>query len=130
MEASGRPECLPSTRQDVLRDIVGWATNPSTKQNVLWLHGFAGSGKSTLATTVAGFFRNLGRLGAFVFFDRPFPERSHPSKVIRTLAYKLGSFDRRIGAAICTAMDNFPSINDASLHIQYTKLLLEPLLSL
>jgi len=64
-------------------------------------------------------------LGAFVFFDRAFSERSHPSKVIRTLAYKLGLFDRRLGTAICAA-----SINDASLHVQFTKLLLEPLASL
>jgi NACHT domain len=130
MEASGRLECLPSTRQDVLRKIVDWATDPSGIQNVLWLHGLAGSGKSTLSTTVASFFRHLGRLGAFVFFDRAFPERSHPSKVIRTLAYKLGSFDQRIGAAICAAIDNFPGINDSSLHVQFTKLILEPLLSL
>jgi hypothetical protein len=130
IEASGRSECLPSTRKDFLNKIVDWATDPSDIQNVLWLHGLAGSGKSTISTTVASFFRNLGRLGAFVFFDRAFPDSSHPSKVIRTLAYKLGSFDGRIGAAICVAIDNFPSINDASLHVQFTTLILEPLTSL
>ena len=130
MEASGRPECLPSTRQDVLNKIVDWATDPSDIRNVLWLQGLAGSGKSTISTTIASFFRNMGRLGAFIFFDRAFPERSHPSKVIRTLAYKLGSFDRRIGAAICNAVDTFPSINDSSLHVQFAKLIIEPLESL
>jgi NACHT domain len=130
MEASGRAECLPSTRQDVLSKIIDWATDPSCSQNVLWYHGLAGSGKSTLSTTVASIFRDLSRLGAFVFFDRAFPERSHPSKVIRTLAYKLGLFDRRIGTAICAAIDNFPSVIDASLRVQFIKLLVEPLASL
>jgi hypothetical protein len=130
MEASGRMECLPSTRQDILSEIVDWATNPSGEHNVFWLYGLAGSGKSTLSTTIASYFRNLGRLGAFVFFDRAFPERSHPSKVIRTLAYKLGLFDQRIGTAISAAIDNFPSVNDASLRVQFTKLLIEPLTSL
>jgi hypothetical protein len=130
MEASGRPECLPSTRQEILHQIIDWATDPSCDQNVLWYRGLAGSGKSTLSTTVASTFRELGRLGAFVFFDRRYPEKSHPSKVIRTLAYKLGSFDQRIGAAICAAIGNFPSVNDSSLHVQFTKLIAEPLTSL
>jgi hypothetical protein len=112
------------------RKIVDWAIDPSCHQNIFWYHGLAGSGKSTLSTTVASVFRDLGRLGAFVFFDRAFPETSRPSKVIRTLAYKLGLFDRRIGTAICTAIENIPSINDAPLHVQFTKLLLEPLASL
>src|ERR1700691_6202751 len=130
MEASDRPECLPSTRQEILSEIVEWATDPSEDHNVFWLYGVAGSGKSNLSTTVANYFRDLGRLAAFVFFDRTFPESSHPSRVVRTLAYKIGSFDRRIGAAICAAIDNFPSVNDASLRVQFTKLLLEPLSSL
>jgi WD40 repeat protein len=130
MEASGRTECFPSTRQDILSEIIEWAITPSGGRNVLWLGGLASSGKSTLATTVANYFRDLGRLGAFVFFDRAYPERSHPSKVIRTLAYKLALFDCRIGAAICAAIDAYPSINDAPLRFQFTTLLRQPLESL
>lgn len=126
-DASSRTECLPSTRHHILCDIINWATNVSDTQNVLWVHGMAGSGKSTIATTVASHFRNLGCLGAFLFFDRSFPEKSHPSKVIRTLAYELGLFNQHIGAAILAAIKNFPSIINSSLHIQFTKLLVEPL---
>jgi hypothetical protein len=96
----------------------------------LWYHGLAGSGKSTISTTIANTFRELRRLGAFIFFDRTHPEQSHPSKVIRTLVYKLGSFDQRIGAAICSAIDNFPSVNDASPRVQFIKLIVEPLATL
>jgi hypothetical protein len=127
---SDRTECLPSTRQDILCHIMDWVTSTSDSQNVFWLYGLAGSGKSTLSTTVASYFRGIGRLGAFIFFDRSFPERSHPSKVIRTLAYRLGLFDNRIGAAISEAINNFPSITDSSLDIQFTKLLVQPLSSL
>jgi hypothetical protein len=127
LDASGRPACHPSTRQNILSEITDWATNPSCEQNVFWYHGLAGSGKSTISTTIANTFRELRRLGAFIFFDRAHPEQSHPSKVIRTLAYKLGSFDQRIGAAICSAIDHFPSINDASPRMQFTKLIVESL---
>jgi hypothetical protein len=130
MESSLRTECLPSTRQDILSEIINWATDHTNSQNVFWLHGLAGLGKSTISTTVANFFRDLGRLGAFIFFDRTFPERSHPSKVIRTLAYKLGTFDPRIGTAIAAAIDSFPDVKDASLVVQFTKLIVEPLASL
>jgi hypothetical protein len=129
MDASSRPECLPSTRQAILREIIDWATDSSREENILWYHGLAGSGKSTISTTIANIFRDLHRLGAFVFFDRRYPERSHPSKVIRSLAYKLGLFDPRIGAAICSAINDFPGINDSSLEVQFTKLILEPLAS-
>ena len=130
LDASGRPACHPSTRQNVLSEIIDWATNPSCEQNVLWYHGLAGSGKSTISTTIANTFRELHRLGAFIFFDRAHPEQSHPSKVIRTLAYKLGSFDQRIGAAIYTAIDNLPSVNDASPRVQFIKLIAESLATL
>jgi len=129
-DASGRTECLPSTRHHILHHIIDWAINVPNTQNVLWVHGPAGSGKSTIATTIATHFRNLGCLGAFLFFDRSFPERSHPSRVIRTLAYKLGLFDQRIGTGVLAAIEKFSSIIDSSLHIQFTRLLVEPLSSL
>jgi len=130
MEASGLPECLPSTRQNILSEILNWATDPFDIQNVLWLYGLAGSGKTTISATIASYFRELDRLGSFIFFDHTYPERSHPSKVIRTLAYKLGTFDSRIGTVIAAAIDHYPSVKDSPLHVQFTKLILEPLASL
>jgi hypothetical protein len=50
--------------------------------------------------------------------------------VVRTLAYKLGTFDPRIGLAIATAIDSYPSIKDRLLDVQFTKLIIEPLTSL
>jgi len=73
MDASSRSECLPGTRQDMLKFVTDWLTTPSEKQNVFWLHGLAGYSKSTISTTVAEYFRDLGRLGRFIFFDRNDP---------------------------------------------------------
>ena len=130
MDASSRSECLPGTRQDVLKFVTGWLTTPSDRQNVLWLHGPAGYGKSTILTTVAEYFRDLGRLGAFIFFDRNDPAHSDPNAVIRTLAFRLASFDISIQSAICAAIESDKSIAESPLHKQFAKLLMEPLQSI
>jgi hypothetical protein len=130
MDASSRSECVPGTRQDILKFITDWLTTPSEKQNVLWLHGLAGYGKSTISTTIAEYFRDLGRLGAFIFFDRNDPAHSDPNVVIRTLAYRLASSDIHIKSAVCAAVENDKSIADAPVRKQFAKLLLEPLQSL
>ncbi|KAH7919679.1 hypothetical protein BV22DRAFT_1074955, partial [Leucogyrophana mollusca] len=130
MHAPEHSECLPATRQELLSRIISWVTDINCEQNVFWLHGVAGSGKSTVSTTVANYIREMHHLGAFIFFDRGFADQSHPSKVIRTLAHKLGTFDKRIGKAISDAMEGYPGIKDASLLTQFTELLVKPLSSL
>jgi hypothetical protein len=130
MDASDRTTCLPATRHDVLSFIINWVTQPSGQTQVLWLYGRAGAGKSTIATTVANYFHDLGRLGAFLFFDRRFPERSHPTNVIRTLAYQLGSYDSRIGASLSEIINNDRMIPRSALASQFSKLLADPLSSL
>jgi hypothetical protein len=130
MDASLRSQCLLGTRQEVLSFVTGWLTTPSEDKNVFWLYGLAGSGKSTISTTVAEYFRDLGRLGAFIFFDRNNPTNSDPSTVIRTLAHQLASFDSHIRSAVCTAIERDNSIASASIQRQSAKLLLDPLESI
>ncbi|KAG1742617.1 uncharacterized protein EDB91DRAFT_1346397 [Suillus paluster] len=127
MDDPSRPVCLPQTRSDLLSSVFSWAMNPSSDQNVLWLHGPAGSGKSTIATTIANIARDLGRLGAFVFFNRHMAARNDPMAVVRTLAFQLGEFDNRLGAAISTVIKNTPSIRQSPLRQQFHKLLVQPL---
>jgi hypothetical protein len=127
MDASSRSECLPGTRQGILKFVTNWLTTPSEQHNVLWLHGLAGYGKSTISTTVAEYFRDLGRLGAFIFFDRNNPAHGDPNAVVRTLAYRLASSDIHIKSAVCAVVENDRSIAEAPVHKQFTKLLLEPL---
>jgi hypothetical protein len=105
--------------------ITDWLATPSPDQNILWLHGLAGSGKSTIATTVAEYFRGLGRLGAFLIFDRS--KNSDPTSVVRTMAYRLAYCQKSIGAAVCAAIQRNPGCMESSMSMQFVQLLLEPL---
>lgn len=127
MDDPFRPVCLPQTRSDLLSSAFSWAIKPSTDQNILWIHGPAGSGKSTVATTLANVARDLGHLGAFVFFNRHIAARNDPTTVIRTLAFQLGEFDCRLGAAISNVIESTPSIKQSPLRQQFHKLLVQPL---
>jgi hypothetical protein len=129
MDAAHRQECLPDTRLDIIESVADWVMEPSGEQNVLWLHGLAGSGKSTLATTLAQFFGQLGRLGAFLFFDRDVKERSDPLTVVKTLAFQLAEFDSRIWQAVADAIRKFQSTLRSSLALQFENFLNKPLAS-
>jgi len=130
MDPSRRTECLERTRTDVLTFITDWASDLGQAQNVLLLHGLAGSGKSTIATTVANRFREQGRLGAFLFFDRRVTERSDPTIVVRTLAYQIGSFYPQIGTFLSAAIDDTPTILLSPIAFQFHKLLVDILPSI
>ena len=125
MDTSDRSECLEGTRIDYLRTIMEWAS--FSDRRVLWFHGLAGCGKSTLATSIANIFREQGRLGAFVFFNRDVEERNQASNVVRTIAHQLGSFDTRIRTAMAEAIETIPNIAQLPLHLQFLRLLVEPL---
>jgi Cdc6-like AAA superfamily ATPase len=127
MDASDRQECLPGTRVVITQAITDWALDPTGGKNIFWIHGLAGIGKSTLSTTVANRLRELGRLGAFIFFSRDVAERSNPATVIRTLAYQIGTFHSRAGEAITAAIEKFPSVCLSPLSVQFQKLLVDPL---
>lgn len=130
MDAYDRPECLAGTRTDILTVIEHWVKNSTSSQNFFWLFGLAGSGKSAISTTISNLFREKGRLGAFVFFDRDFRSRSDPSTVVRTLAYQLGSFHPSIGTRIAKAIKTTPNICYSPIRLQFQKLVVEPLSSI
>ncbi|KAJ7481005.1 hypothetical protein FB451DRAFT_1447204, partial [Mycena latifolia] len=127
MNATLRTPCLPGTRQEILDRIEGWLSIPYDTGNVLWLSGVAGSGKSTISTTVSEIYRTTHRLGAFLFFDRNDQSRSHPSAVIRTMAYSLGLFEPHIGSAISAAIKADPAVVNPPMATQFKQLLVGPL---
>ncbi|KAJ7098937.1 WD40-repeat-containing domain protein [Mycena epipterygia] len=129
MNASSRTSCLAGTRREILDDIATWLAVPSDSGGILWLTGVAGSGKSTISTTVAESFRELHRLGAFIFFDRNDRARSHPDAVVRTLAHSIGLSNPHIGSAISTVIQGDPDIVNAPIQTQFKALLLDPLQS-
>lgn len=122
MDETNREPCLPTTRQDVIKYITAWIAEPSEENMFLWVYGLAGSGKSTLSTTIAWTMRDLGRLGAFVFFNRDIPDRN-AATLIRTLVYQLAMFDAHFGIEISRIVDSIPTIADMPLEFQRTNLL-------
>lgn len=126
MDSSHRQPCLPDTCVDLLQAIADWATYSYDKP-VFWLHGVSGSGKSTVSTTIANLFRQSGRLGAFLFFDRA--NRSDPSSVIRTLAYQLGLSNPAVGDAICATVESTPTIPFSPMYFQFQGLIVDPISS-
>ncbi|KAJ7191535.1 WD40 repeat-like protein [Mycena pura] len=130
VDASLRLECLPGTRRELLRNITEWLTTPSATSNVLWLHGVAGSGKSTILTTISQCFRDLGRLGAFIFFDlNNNPASSNAKAVIHSIAYWVAKSNPHVQAALCDAIAREPTLVNAPIRIQFQKLLHEPLVA-
>ena len=111
MNAAVRTPCLPGTRTRVLEEITKWIVSSDgdhAQTNIFWLHGPAGTGKSTVATTIAQYFYDLDRLGAYVFCERA---TSDPTAVLRTLAYKLAHYDASIGAGISESLHLDPDIS-------------------
>ena len=131
MDATDRIQCLPGTREDLIEYIMSWATSPSadSEHQVLWIHGPGGSGKSTLSSTIAQLLSEKNYLGAFVFFDRKYPQMSRPANVIRTLACQLSSARPGIAAAISTVVEEMPSIRFSPITLQFQQLLVQPLIS-
>ncbi|EJC98417.1 WD40 repeat-like protein [Fomitiporia mediterranea MF3/22] len=125
MDAFSRPQCLPGTRTEIVQQIVEWTLSDSD-QNVFWLYGAAGSGKSTVSTTIAEHFRGISRLGAHLFFERG---QSDPSNVIRTLVYKLASFDSTVEDNVIAAIKRDNNIAEATAATQFENLLHSPLVS-
>ncbi|KZP15702.1 hypothetical protein FIBSPDRAFT_1047933 [Athelia psychrophila] len=128
------PCCLPGTRRDTIDEILGWASNPSQgdSDNVLWLYGPAGTGKSAVAATVATHFSEMGRLGAFVGFDRASPEQGRPSTAVKSLARQLAEYDGRLRTSITQTINDGPkaSVLRASLSEKFDRLIVKPLASI
>ncbi|KAK6978278.1 hypothetical protein R3P38DRAFT_3119326 [Favolaschia claudopus] len=126
-DAALRDECLEGTRREILTEIVEWLSSGADTRNIMWLYGVAGSGKSTIANTVSHYFRNLHRLGAFVFFDRDNPSNSHVRGVVHHIAHRIAESDIHVRKALCDALSADATLVDADYRTQFQKLLLDPL---
>ena len=127
MEAAGREGCLPGTRVDILQELFASLMRPGADNNIIWLRGQAGSGKSTILNTLADYFDQLHRLGAFLFWDRKNAHNSEPHRVVHTLAHQLARFDPIFARELATRIDRWPRVTESSLDSQFRYLLQEPL---
>jgi hypothetical protein len=127
---SGRvAKCMRGTRQDILAQIEQWIDRDSDRP-ICWLSGPAGSGKSAIAQTVAEICAAGNRLAASFFFFRGAGDRSNFTHFLPTLAYQLAFSLPPTKHHIQNAMRNDPLILNRSLHHQFNKLIIDPVLAL
>ncbi|KAL4963849.1 uncharacterized protein BDV14DRAFT_175632 [Aspergillus stella-maris] len=128
-DAEHEARCHPKTRVDLLRQIIVWADDPS-QECIFWLNGMAGTGKSTISRTIAHRFKKRNQLGASFFFKRGEGERASAKRFFTTLCAQLLLQIPALIHHVESAIDTDPYISGKSMKEQFTKLLLEPLLSL
>ncbi|KAF9446208.1 hypothetical protein P691DRAFT_777040 [Macrolepiota fuliginosa MF-IS2] len=124
-----RPSCYPGTRTRLTTEIQTWFFDNGRKWNLLWLNGPAGVGKSAVAQTVAEYALENGILGAVYFFSRP-NKRYKYAEVFITLAYQLAVRFPGYKTLVGEKLGAEPDLLTKTPHIQFRKLIVEPLLSL
>jgi archaellum biogenesis ATPase FlaH len=128
-DAEHDSRCHPKTRIELLHQIMQWAKDPSSKC-IFWLNGMAGTGKSTISRTMAHCFKEKNQLGASFFFKRGEGGRSTAKNFFTTICKQLLLHIPALFRHVELAINANPLISDKAMKEQFTKLLLEPLLSL
>jgi NACHT domain len=125
--------CKEHTREKVLIAITAWAERRNGHP-VCWLVGPAGSGKSTIAHTIAKRYDRVengcNRLAFSFFFSRRNRDRSDATRLFLTLAYRVAITLPSAKQAMEDALAKDPSILDQCLEHQFTKLIVNPVLSI
>ncbi|KAF9444576.1 hypothetical protein P691DRAFT_796409 [Macrolepiota fuliginosa MF-IS2] len=111
------PRCHPNTRQSVRERLLIC---------LAWLHGSPGVGKSAVAQTFAEDCQAGRCLGGAFFFSR-LKGFDKPLRVIPTLAYQLAVNLPGYKAILGQLLADDPAVLQKSMHIQFKKLITEPL---
>ncbi|UKZ56016.1 hypothetical protein TrVGV298_009841 [Trichoderma virens] len=124
----GRLECLPQTREKLLKDIFDWFdSSASLQQHIYWLQGKAGTGKSTIARTVISRMVKKNRIVANFFFKRGESDRARLKRFFTTLTTQLVRKLPSLAKAVQDALESEPSLLEQDPRFQFKKLLQEPL---
>ncbi|KAF9441092.1 hypothetical protein P691DRAFT_685041, partial [Macrolepiota fuliginosa MF-IS2] len=124
-----QPKCYPGTCVRLMAKIQDWFLHNSHNYNFLWLSGPAGIGKSAMAQSVAKFAIGEGILGAVYFFSRPNKWHKY-MEVFIILAYQLTIRFPGYQSLITTRLAAEPDLLEKMPHVQFRKLIVEPLLLL
>jgi NACHT domain len=119
--------CLHGTRERLIGDVVQWVDSGSDRP-ICWLNGPAGSGKSAVSHSIAELCNIRNRLAASFFFFRG-GDRSRIARFIPTLAYQLSVSVPATKPFMQRVLQRDPLIIREALSYQFTKLMIEPILS-
>ncbi|KAK1215071.1 hypothetical protein PQX77_022338 [Marasmius sp. AFHP31] len=121
-----RGDCLPGTREEVLRIIWEWILSQRKELPICWLSGTAGVGKTAIAMTVAKTCQKEGRLVSSFFFFRSDPKRNNPSALVLTIAHGLVVTNPSCRVSINQRISDDPTILEACIEEQFRELVVEP----
>ncbi|KAL0071694.1 hypothetical protein AAF712_000616 [Marasmius tenuissimus] len=121
-----RGECLPGTREEVLRIIWEWILSNRREFPICWLAGTAGVGKTAIAITIAKECERKGRLVTSFFFFRSDPRRNNPSALVLTIAHDLGVTNPPCRVLIDQRILDNPKILEAQMEDQFRELVMKP----
>ncbi|KAK1228826.1 hypothetical protein PQX77_008121 [Marasmius sp. AFHP31] len=121
-----RGECLPGTREKVIRNIWEWILSKGKELPICWLSGTAGVGKTAIAMTVAKAAEEEGRLVCSFFFFRSDPRRNNPSALVLTIAHGLVVTNPSCRVLIDRRISDNPKILEARMEDQFRELVLKP----
>ncbi|TDL19786.1 WD40 repeat-like protein [Rickenella mellea] len=105
--------CMEGTRTKILQDLYDWATNKSSSDSMLWLHGLAGAGKSSIAASIAHHLRQENILAASFFCKRDDPDCCDPSHLVLTILHSLAYSWKPFGKALAAAILDKPDFASA-----------------
>ncbi|KAL7956799.1 hypothetical protein V8C34DRAFT_325818 [Trichoderma compactum] len=124
----GHSECLPQTREGILKDICDWLDDSTSSQKHLyWLQGKAGTGKSTIARTIVSRMAGQNCIAANFFFKRGEGDRAKLKRFFTTLAAQLVRQWPSFAKAVQDALESDPSLPEQDPRIQFKKFIQEPM---
>ncbi|KAF9473636.1 hypothetical protein BDN70DRAFT_787562, partial [Pholiota conissans] len=129
-ERGNQPGCYENTRIAILKEIMDWLQDPSTREKfIYWLYGPAGSGKTSIAQSIAEALAKLGLrvLAASFFFWRSAAKHNTSDHFVTTIAYQLSRSIPTMANSLYAAIERDPIIFSKSLTIQLQNLIIDPL---
>ncbi|KAH9477948.1 hypothetical protein JR316_0010181 [Psilocybe cubensis] len=121
--------CARGTRQNIIDDVVRWASASSPKETaqesrIYLLSGPQGCGKSAIAHTVAQAFHQQGRLGASVFLNGDAGE-ADSQRVCSSIAFELSGYDPTIRSQMADLLKADHSLAWADIGRQFPDLIVK-----
>ncbi|KAF8660084.1 hypothetical protein AX16_001645 [Volvariella volvacea WC 439] len=122
-------ECDRNTHQSVIDEAVNWIQMKNRQKGVLWISGPPKVGKSAVALSIARRLdrpTSIAKVAASFFFATGDPQRSNLRAFVPTLVYRLSVWMQdSVGKEIWRVLDQDPGILNATVEVQWTKLIVE-----
>ncbi|KAF8902551.1 hypothetical protein CPB84DRAFT_1846202 [Gymnopilus junonius] len=105
-----RRSCTHETREQVLTDLMTWATHDTNTQ-IYWLSGMAGIGKTTIAYSFCERLREAGLLSSSFFCSRGVTTSTDPRALLPTISYHLSSYSPFFTQSLLLILRNPDNVN-------------------